>query len=826
MLLKSFDSNQRPTDGGNMSCATSRASLRCLYPSSGSTPTPLLSSRGPVTIYQHPNQMISVPYIYTGKSGNGSLQNAEHQIHGTVSSPASSPCVYPYQQYPYPYDYPAVVLPSSSVSTTVDGSDNTVNRCPESMESLYPQIGSAGSAKSYCSSYSTNTDTSVPYLPGSLPSFSFLNPSNINMNSINPVIADQQGGGLIYSSPPCMANMGQYNYPPSQSAFQTQFQSNAFTTNMYPPMSASYTSGISGNISGVTSCRQLPRPQTNSSVDYSFPTATTSYNQCPKPEVLTLPVRDCVIQSPSNKAASSPTYSQTKRASPKSCPTRVAKTVSESGIFIKEESEQNVYQKSENPPSMTNTQPNDDASLVVSSPHDATCPEPVNRPKRKYQRRIMTVTDDGAVIKVAVPRIVKSDIRRQYLSMLTNVFNSCDFPFMYSFIHTFAAPNVMLLKQNLYLNKNDSSKNMKRITANSSCSSESTWSSATSAEETSSAPISSSEAFEQVAEQLNPSVVSHWPPYLTGFGPHTPPADYKPILPYHSDQGICVIGRSLVTYYWMSLLQLIPDQVIRFEEVKVVTRAGTGDCYIICKFTADGVQVYDITYHDMLEDLVDALAKKCDLQKNEKEKKQADTGKMRKRRKTSMDACEGADMPSMPTYESDGEATAASHSSSSSESSGGSSSTSATTASSSSSSSIGSINDNVNVQKDTESDDEEEGLEGELDLQDGDEVIDVLKSFDPAVDEDAMLSLASSDKCPKDPAHYHDLVAERVKHSKQPVEMKGSPVQIRGLFCIHINEDRQIRTMDFRLAFPSGPTSASGQTSTGSDGTDGDAQSK
>ena len=367
-----------------------------------------------------------------------------------------------------------------------------------------------------------------------------------------------------------------------------------------------------------------------------------------------------------------------------------------------------------------------------------------NRPqKRKYQKRVETVTDSGMVIKIQVPRIVKNDIRRQYLSMLTNVLNTCDFPFMYAFIHTFCAPDVMMFKQNMYIlngNNGPSGKKViasppivvpnKRVIGDVSTSSDSS---------TSTPPVTgqtpaSSEIIEQVADQLEPSVISSWPPYVDGCGPHTPPDDYKPLFPFHRDQGgMCVIGRSLVTYYWQSLLQIIPDQTVQFEEVKLVTRSNTDDCFIICKFNVQGVLVYDVSYHDIVEDLCDAMARKCSLK--------------RKKRRTS----------------------------------------------------DGSVSESDDGEEDGEYEEEDEVSEEQVIDRDD------LKEYKPfsEADEDQLLSLAADKHCPKDPSHYHDPIAERARQSKKPVGKRGAPLHVQGLFYIHINEDKQIRTIDFRLAFPS-----------------------
>ena len=55
------------------------------------------------------------------------------------------------------------------------------------------------------------------------------------------------------------------------------------------------------------------------------------------------------------------------------------------------------------------------------------------------------VEDDSSIdsdIVMARPRILKTDIRRSYATMLFNVMNNCDFPLLYGFFETFFCPNM------------------------------------------------------------------------------------------------------------------------------------------------------------------------------------------------------------------------------------------------------------------------------------------------------------------------------------------------------------------------------------------------
>lgn len=428
-------------------------------------------------------------------------------------------------------------------------------------------------------------------------------------------------------------------------------------------------------------------------------------------------------------------------------------------------------------------------------------PTEVKRLKRKYDRRVPLIDNEGHIVRVSVPRIVKSDIRRQYLSMLTNVFNSCDFPFMYSFIHTFAAPDVMLMKQNLFLNqlrRNNSNQGNFRL-------------------------MESGESVEDVAENFAPSQLKHWPPYQKGFGPHKPPEDYKPMVPGQCDQGLCVIGRSLVTYYWMSLLQIIPDQVIKFEEVKVVTRYGTNECYIVCKFVVRGVLVYDIAFNQIAEDLVDAFAKKCSLKRKDKEDPNASSDNQTTRQNSIPQEYERVEKKKrkigIDGEESDSDATVSSSATSTTKSSNASSSSSSAFSFDTPSLSSGDFSFTVeNVNQECEAE-EEDAVKTARDDDDSDD--DKRRNVETMAEKSSSgrydsyniheedfvsaLSFGGEQKAshPKDPSKYHDPIATRWKQSRQPVALKDSTVAVQGLFYIHINEDRQIRAMDFRMAFPS-----------------------
>jgi hypothetical protein len=89
---------------------------------------------------------------------------------------------------------------------------------------------------------------------------------------------------------------------------------------------------------------------------------------------------------------------------------------------------------------------------VVDDYNQWILPEPVKKKARKQYRKTdlakqrkqnqltKALLDPNYQISY-IPRILKSDIRRQYGTMFTNVFNSADYDIMYQYVRTFSAPN-------------------------------------------------------------------------------------------------------------------------------------------------------------------------------------------------------------------------------------------------------------------------------------------------------------------------------------------------------------------------------------------------
>jgi hypothetical protein len=183
--------------------------------------------------------------------------------------------------------------------------------------------------------------------------------------------------------------------------------------------------------------------------------------------------------------------------------------------------------------------------------------------------------------------IVKTDVRRQYCKMLMNVLNTWDFPLLWSFFETFAHPGeVMMLKQPLYPPQMASA-------------------------------LASSKAglSPDMAEKLKPSRFRSPVPYAHGLGPHQPPASYEPLLPL-TNMGLCFVGIPFITYYWASLLQMIPDQVVTFDDVQIITRAGKSDSYLLCRFSVVGQELYDLNFRELVEDLMQEMSTKTWMQTN------------------------------------------------------------------------------------------------------------------------------------------------------------------------------------------------------------------
>lgn len=61
----------------------------------------------------------------------------------------------------------------------------------------------------------------------------------------------------------------------------------------------------------------------------------------------------------------------------------------------------------------------------------------------KKRKASTTTSSSTSSYYVPSPRVLKTDLRRKYVTMLENVMNQGDFNFMHSFFETFAKPNVM-----------------------------------------------------------------------------------------------------------------------------------------------------------------------------------------------------------------------------------------------------------------------------------------------------------------------------------------------------------------------------------------------
>ncbi len=376
--------------------------------------------------------------------------------------------------------------------------------------------------------------------------------------------------------------------------------------------------------------------------------------------------------------------------------------------------------------------------------------------KRKYDRRMLTVTQEGDVKTVILPRIVKGDIRRQYFTMFANVLNgmSGDFPWFLSFLKQFGqgsnGNDIVLTKQMLFAPTGKSSGikvSKKRkvagraISIHAICDSASVCSSSDSSTNSSLSlednidtttpmiePIDPSDVVLEVETEIETKFVKPWPPYQTHFGPHPLPTSYEneyvssAILPPLQHNGICLVGSEGIARYWGILAQIMPDLLVTVDDVKVVTRAGTNGCYLVSSFSCIGTEIYDLDYYDLLEDLNKALSESFTSSERESAGERVEEG-------------EGVD-------------------------SGG-----------------GRRDGGINRGTDVPSEgDPIEHMKGSLNQL---------------------------------PSYFYDPIAMRKKISGLPVAPKVSPLRVQGLCYMHINEHKLIKAIDFRVVVPSPPPSSS-----------------
>jgi len=83
---------------------------------------------------------------------------------------------------------------------------------------------------------------------------------------------------------------------------------------------------------------------------------------------------------------------------------------------------------------------NNTTALQTASPTNSNQLKPKNKKKRK-PAEISKESDCFMPARIPLPRIWKSDIRRQYGTMFANVFNNGDYSFMWNFLDTFVRPD-------------------------------------------------------------------------------------------------------------------------------------------------------------------------------------------------------------------------------------------------------------------------------------------------------------------------------------------------------------------------------------------------
>ena len=146
---------------------------------------------------------------------------------------------------------------------------------------------------------------------------------------------------------------------------------------------------------------------------------------------------------------------------------------------------------------------------------------------------------------LSIPRILKHDIRRQYLSMFANVINSFDVELMFSFLRRYSKPAL----------------GMEKLIHDSSSSSASSSSS--------SPPVASELTLNQCPR-------------------------------------LAMKGRDLVSAYWGVMMHFAPDKVIRLQNIQV--HSGAAPSYhsisksrLTCDYTIQGTLLYDVPFDDMIE---------------------------------------------------------------------------------------------------------------------------------------------------------------------------------------------------------------------------------
>ncbi len=179
------------------------------------------------------------------------------------------------------------------------------------------------------------------------------------------------------------------------------------------------------------------------------------------------------------------------------------------------------------------------------------------------QRRSHTQSSDAtenphATVKMVVlPRILKTDIRRQYARMFVNVVNSHDIPLLFSFLHKYGRRDSQMKKT---MSSYTMDELMKTVSPSSS---------------PSSSVIAPSSSF-AVNEGLNAILA-------------------KSLGAATNDlcSSVHLLGIPAITSYWQTLSVIAPDETISIDDITIRTMADSMSCRVCCKYRFSGTLLFD-----------------------------------------------------------------------------------------------------------------------------------------------------------------------------------------------------------------------------------------
>ena len=154
-------------------------------------------------------------------------------------------------------------------------------------------------------------------------------------------------------------------------------------------------------------------------------------------------------------------------------------------------------------------------------------------------------TSQSEITVIVVPRILKSDIRRQYARMFTNVMNSHDHELMQSFLRRYGSKDLRMDKF------------------------------------------------------MAPGALCDNKEEVTIVNPTTPRKK--------NSCDVTLYGVEHISLYWFMMNIMTPDQIFSIDDIKIRTKPDSMACTVTCKYSVRGTFLLDVTRGNVMHDMMELL---------------------------------------------------------------------------------------------------------------------------------------------------------------------------------------------------------------------------